>query len=112
VRVKKLDEYANTGNPVTEQPASVLNGRTLEQLDEQPLVARRAGRRDPVRYPGAPGATQAMPPTDSTANASEAGIGMADMRRPPKRFRRTSDIASTLRRHSQPGLGRALTTLG
>jgi hypothetical protein len=38
--VKKRDEYANAGDPVTEQPASVLSGRTLEQLDEkQPAVA-------------------------------------------------------------------------
>jgi DNA ligase D-like protein (predicted 3'-phosphoesterase) len=31
--VKKQDEYANAGDPVTEQPASVLSGRTIEQLD-------------------------------------------------------------------------------
>ena len=38
--VKKRDEYANAGDPVTEQPASVLSGRTLEQLGEkQPAVA-------------------------------------------------------------------------
>ena len=33
--VKKRDEYANAGDPVTEQPASALSGRTLEQLDEK-----------------------------------------------------------------------------
>jgi DNA ligase D-like protein (predicted 3'-phosphoesterase) len=38
--VKKRDEYANADDPVTEQPASVLSGRTLEQLnDEQSAVA-------------------------------------------------------------------------
>lgn len=39
VLVKKQDEYANTGDPVTEQPASVLSGRTIEQLDEKPAAA-------------------------------------------------------------------------
>jgi DNA ligase D-like protein (predicted 3'-phosphoesterase) len=33
--VKKRDEYANTGDPVKEQPASVLSGRTIEQVDDQ-----------------------------------------------------------------------------
>jgi DNA ligase D-like protein (predicted 3'-phosphoesterase) len=33
--VKKRDEYANASDPVTEQPASVLSGRTLEQLGEK-----------------------------------------------------------------------------
>jgi DNA ligase D-like protein (predicted 3'-phosphoesterase) len=37
--VKKRDEYANSGDPVSEQPASVLSGRSLEQLDEK----QRAG---------------------------------------------------------------------
>jgi DNA ligase D-like protein (predicted 3'-phosphoesterase) len=32
--VKKRDEYANAGDPVTEQPASVVSGRTIEELDE------------------------------------------------------------------------------
>jgi DNA ligase D-like protein (predicted 3'-phosphoesterase) len=42
--VKKRDEYANSGDPVTEEPESVLSGRTLEQLDEnQPAVACLAG---------------------------------------------------------------------
>jgi DNA ligase D-like protein (predicted 3'-phosphoesterase) len=33
--VKKRDEYANAGDPATEQPASVLTGRTIEELDEK-----------------------------------------------------------------------------
>ena len=38
--VKKRDQYANTGDPVNEQPASVLSGRTLEQFDDKrPAVA-------------------------------------------------------------------------
>jgi DNA ligase D-like protein (predicted 3'-phosphoesterase) len=38
--VKKRDEYANAGDPVTEEPGSVLSARTLEQLDEkQPTFA-------------------------------------------------------------------------
>jgi DNA ligase D-like protein (predicted 3'-phosphoesterase) len=37
--VKKRDEYANACDPVTEQPASVLSGRTIEELDEkQPAI--------------------------------------------------------------------------
>jgi DNA ligase D-like protein (predicted 3'-phosphoesterase) len=37
--VKKRDEYANAGDPATEQPASVLTGRTIEELDEkQPAI--------------------------------------------------------------------------
>jgi DNA ligase D-like protein (predicted 3'-phosphoesterase) len=37
--VKKRDEYANAGDPVTEQPESVLSGRTIEELDEkQPAI--------------------------------------------------------------------------
>jgi hypothetical protein len=32
--VKKRDEYANSGDPVTQQPASVLTGPTIEELDE------------------------------------------------------------------------------
>jgi DNA ligase D-like protein (predicted 3'-phosphoesterase) len=40
ILVKKRDEYANAGDPITEQPASVLSERTLEQLDEkQPAAA-------------------------------------------------------------------------
>jgi len=38
--VKKRDEYANTSDPVNEQPESVLSGRTIEELDEkQPAIA-------------------------------------------------------------------------
>jgi DNA ligase D-like protein (predicted 3'-phosphoesterase) len=33
--VKKRDAYANAGDPATEQPASVLTGRTIEELDEK-----------------------------------------------------------------------------
>ncbi len=33
--VKKREAYANAGDPVTEQPASVVSGRTIEELDEQ-----------------------------------------------------------------------------
>jgi DNA ligase D-like protein (predicted 3'-phosphoesterase) len=33
--VKKRDEYANASDPVTDQPASVLTGRTIEELDEK-----------------------------------------------------------------------------
>jgi len=37
--VKKRDAYANAGDPVTEQPESVLSGRTIEELDEkQPAI--------------------------------------------------------------------------
>ena len=37
--VKKRDAYANAGDPVTEQPASVVSGRTIEELDEkQPAI--------------------------------------------------------------------------
>ena len=32
--VKKRDEYANTSDPVNQQPESVLSGRTTEELDE------------------------------------------------------------------------------
>jgi DNA ligase D-like protein (predicted 3'-phosphoesterase) len=38
--VKKRDDYADTGDPLTDQPASVLSGRTIEELDEkQPAIA-------------------------------------------------------------------------
>jgi DNA ligase D-like protein (predicted 3'-phosphoesterase) len=38
--VKKQDPYVNAGDPVTEQPASVLSGRTIEQVGgKQPAVA-------------------------------------------------------------------------
>ena len=38
--VKKRDEYANTSDPVNEQPESVLSGRTIEELDaKQPAIA-------------------------------------------------------------------------
>jgi DNA ligase D-like protein (predicted 3'-phosphoesterase) len=38
--VKKRDEYANASDPVTDQPASVLTGRTIEELDEKrPAIA-------------------------------------------------------------------------
>jgi DNA ligase D-like protein (predicted 3'-phosphoesterase) len=38
--VKKRDEYANSSDPVNEQPESVLSGRTIEELDEkQPAIA-------------------------------------------------------------------------
>jgi len=38
--VKKRDEYANASDPVNEQPASVLSGRTIEELDaKQPAIA-------------------------------------------------------------------------
>jgi DNA ligase D-like protein (predicted 3'-phosphoesterase) len=37
--VKKRDQYADMGNPVTEQPWSVISGRTIEELDEkQPAI--------------------------------------------------------------------------
>jgi len=37
--VKKRDAYANVSDPVTDQPASVLSGRTIEELDEkQPAI--------------------------------------------------------------------------
>ncbi len=37
--VKKRDAYANAGDPVTEQPASVVSRRTIEELDEkQPAI--------------------------------------------------------------------------
>ena len=38
--VKKRDGYANASDPVTDQPASVLSGRRIEELDEkQPAIA-------------------------------------------------------------------------
>ena len=37
--VKKRDEYANTSDPVNEQPESVLSGRTTEELDETQTAA-------------------------------------------------------------------------
>jgi DNA ligase D-like protein (predicted 3'-phosphoesterase) len=37
--VKKRDEYANTSDPVIEQPESVLSGRTIEELDETQTAA-------------------------------------------------------------------------
>ncbi len=38
--VKKRHEYANSSDPVNEQPESVLSGRTIEELDEkQPAIA-------------------------------------------------------------------------
>jgi DNA ligase D-like protein (predicted 3'-phosphoesterase) len=37
--VKKRDEYANTSDPVNEQPESVLTGRTIEELNETQSAA-------------------------------------------------------------------------
>jgi DNA ligase D-like protein (predicted 3'-phosphoesterase) len=37
--VKKRDEYANTSDPVNEQPESVLSGLTIEELDETQTTA-------------------------------------------------------------------------
>ena len=38
--VKKRDGYASASDPVTDQPASVLSGRRIEELDEkQPAIA-------------------------------------------------------------------------
>jgi DNA ligase D-like protein (predicted 3'-phosphoesterase) len=38
--VKKNDEYASTEDVTVTQPASVLSGRTLEQLEEEQVASR------------------------------------------------------------------------
>jgi DNA ligase D-like protein (predicted 3'-phosphoesterase) len=38
--VKKNDEYASTENITVTQPASVLSGRTLEQLEDEQVASR------------------------------------------------------------------------